>query len=303
MQTAIHSDFRRIRGHKLSLSRVSLAMAAGLLSFVNRLHSRKFRSILTRERTDTNAPLLIIQPESLQTPAPALIYAHGGAFIMKHAPQHLENAVRYAREAQCCVVFVDYRLAPKHPFPAGFDDCYAALQWTLENASRLGIDVERIAVAGDSAGGALAAGMAQRAHAEGIALIGQLLIYPMTDADCKTKSVTAFRDVPPFKEANASALWDAYLAHPVSAKIPTYASPMHEPMAGVAPAYVEVAQFDPLHDEGVAYAAALRANGVAVELNDTQGTVHGFDLLAAASSISQAAMQRRIDFLRRSFAR
>ena len=121
-------------------------------------------------------------------------------FVMKAAPQHLENAIRYSREAACVVIFVEYRLAPTHVFPAGFDDCHAVLLWTLSNAKALGVDETRIAVGGDSAGGGLAAGVAQRALREdGLSLCAQLLIYPAVDLLCTRPSMNAFANVPPFR--------------------------------------------------------------------------------------------------------
>jgi acetyl esterase len=303
----IHPDFQAIKGRKLSLKPWAVSLMGNLLATVNALHRRKFKTIVSRQTIASldgyAVPVLHIRPENLSSPAAALLYYHGGAFIMKHAPQHLENAVRYAREGNCCVMFVDYRLAPKHPFPAGFHDCYAALRWVWSNADELGVDKRRIAVGGDSAGGALAAAAAQKAlHEDGIKLGGQLLIYPVTDARGKSFSSSAYANVPPFKDASPSALWAAYLGHPVSAGVPRYASPIDGDLASLAPAYVEIGEFDMLHDEGYAYAQALTAQGVEVELNETKGTVHGFDLLAANSDISKAAMARRIEFLKKVFS-
>jgi acetyl esterase/lipase len=231
-----------------------------------------------------------------------LLYYHGGAFVMKPAPQHVENALRYAREAECLVIFVEYRLAPKHPFPAGFNDCHAALLWANANAATLGIDQERLAVGGDSAGGGLAAGIAQRALQEdGIALAGQLLIYPAVDLVCNRPSVAAFANVPPFSNASVVEIAERYLGHAVSAGIPRYASPLYGDLTHLAQAYVETPEFDLLHDQGNAYAHALLDKGVAVELNEIKGGIHGFDLLAASSGLAKEAMQRRIQFLRRVF--
>jgi len=302
----IHPDFQSIKARTLSLKRWVLALMRNLLAAVNALHRRKFKAIVSRQRIAGRGghriPVQLIKPENLQAPCAALVYFHGGAFVMKHAPQHLENAVRYAREAGCCVVFVEYRLAPVHRFPAGFDDCHAALHWALSNADELGIDARRVAVGGDSAGGALAAAVAQRAlHEDGIRLCGQMLIYPVADVECTRPSVSAFADVPPFKEASLSTLWDVYFEAPPSAGVPRYASPIHGQLSGLAPAYVETAEFDMLHDQGHAYAQALVASGVDVTLNDVKGAVHGFDLLAAGSEVSKAAMDSRIQFLRRIF--
>lgn len=302
----IHPDFQSIKARPMSLNRWALAVMTSLLAAVNAIHRRKFKTLVRKETLASSdgyrVPVLVIKPENLSSSAPALVYYHGGAFVMKPAPQHIENAVRYAQEANCVVVFVEYRLAPKHPFPAGFDDCHAALRWTLSNAAKLGVDPLRVAVGGDSAGGALAAAVAQKAaHEDRTVLCGQLLIYPVADADCKTPSSAAYVDVPPFKAASPLAIWEAYLGRSPKVGVPRYASPIHGELAGLAPAYVELAEFDILHDEGHAYAQALLAQNVAVEVNDTKGTVHGFDLLAASSGISKAAMQSRIRFLQRVF--
>jgi acetyl esterase len=304
----IHPELRSIKAHTLPKNRWALAAMQKLLSAVNAMHRRKFRSLVTRTTivsTDNYAvPILIIRPEKLTAPAPALVYYHGGAFVMKPAPQHFANALRYAREADCLVIFVEYRLAPKYPFPAGFNDCHAALRWTISSAESLGVDKGRIVVGGDSAGGSLAAGVAQRALQEdAIALRGQLLIYPCVDLVCSRPSVAAFANVPPFKGASMVSTAETYLGRPISAGIPRYASPLYGDISELAPAYVETAEFDLLHDQGTAYAHALIDKGIEVDLNDIKGGVHGFDLLAANSSVSKDAMQRRIQFLRRVFAR
>jgi acetyl esterase/lipase len=303
----IHPELKSIKAHVLPKNPWALAFLQNLLSTVNAVHRRKFRPLVTRITIPSSdgyrIPALIIRPENLRSPAPALVYYHGGAFVMKPAPQHITNAVRYAQEADCLVIFVEYRLAPKYPFPAGFNDCHAALRWAISNAANLGIDVKRLAVGGDSAGGGLAAGIAQRALQEdGIQLRGQLLIYPAVDLVCHRPSVAAYSNVPPFKNASPVAIAETYLGRPISAGIPRYASPIEGDVSRLAPAYVETPQFDLLHDQGNAYARALTDKGVAVDLNEITGGIHGFDLLAASSSLSKAAMQRRIEFLRKIFA-
>jgi acetyl esterase len=302
----IHPELQSIKAHTLPSNRWALAAMQNLLSAVNAMHRRKFKPLITRTTITSSdsyaVPIWIIRPERLRSPAPALVYYHGGAFVMKPAPQHFENAMRYAREADCLVIFVEYRLAPKYPFPAGFNDCYAALRWALSNAATLGVDTGRLVVGGDSAGGSLAAGVAQRAWQEDrIALRGQLLIYPCVDLICSRPSVAAFASVPPFKGASTVSIAETYLGHPISAGIPRYASPIEGDVSQLAPAYVETPEFDLLHDQGNAYAQRLIDKGVDVELNEVKGGVHGFDLLAANSSVSKDAMLRRIQFLRRVF--
>ncbi|MCL4104232.1 UNVERIFIED_CONTAM: hypothetical protein GTU68_035094 [Idotea baltica] len=235
---------------------------------------------------------------------PCLIYYHGGGFAMTYGGPHINMCQRYADETGCTVVFVDYRLMPKHPFPGGVDDCYLVLEWVLDNAQRLGIDSSRIAVGGDSAGGALAASVSQMSLDRGTEkLCGQMLIYPVADSECKTRSATEFTDTPIFNSISNHRMWQAYLCNYVESGIPKYASPIHrENFSGLPPAYVETAEFDPLHDEGLAYAERLGEAGISVEVNDTKGTVHGYDAVAK-TAISEDSMHRRIAFLKAVFLR
>jgi acetyl esterase/lipase len=303
----IHPELRSVKAYTMPRNGWVLAAMQTLLSAANALHRRKFKDLITRRTIETSDnhsfPILIIRPEKLKSPAPALVYYHGGSFVMKPAPQHFENALRYAREAGCLVVFVEYRLAPKYPFPAGFNDCHAALHWVLSNAETLGVDKDLLVVGGDSAGGGLAAGVAQRVWQEdGVSLCGQLLIYPCVDLACDRPSMTSYANVPPFKRTSGVSIAELYLGHPISEGMPPYASPIDGNVSQLAPAYVETAEFDILHDQGNAYARSLKDNGVDVDLNEIKGGVHGFDLLAANSRVSGDAMQRRIHFLRRVFS-
>ncbi len=200
-------------------------------------------------------------------------------------------------------MFVDYRLMPSHPFPAGQDDCYDALRWTSGNATQLGIDPARIAVMGDSAGGALAASISQltQDRAE-LDICAQVLIYPATDAECKTASACEFKDTPIFTSASNSAMWRVYLHKHAAGELPPYASPIQRAdMSGLPRAYIETAEFDPLHNEGAASAKRLADAGVDVTLNETRGTVHGFDAVVP-SAAGNDAIQRRIEFLEKCFA-
>lgn len=307
-QLNIHPDFQKIRGMELSLKPWLLTLMNGAMHLAAAMKWSKYKDIVTQHKVigldGHRTPVWLIKPEGVKTPAPTLLYFHGGAFILKHSPQHIENAIRYACEAKCCVLFVDYRLAPQNPFPAGFNDCYSALAWAYQNAEKLGIDKQRIAVGGDSAGGAIAAGVAQKALQEGGSqLCGQLLIYPVADSDCKSTSSAAFASVPPFKNLLLQSIWEAYLGHSLDAgaRVAQYASPIHGKLAGLAPAYVETGEYDPLCDEGKAYADALVANGVNVVLNETKGTVHGFDVLVPVAILSQDAITSRIQFLQKIF--
>ncbi len=274
-------------------------------SWSDRVHVR--RHLVAADGQVT--PVFEITPKELAGEAPALVDLHGGGFFFSYAAGHLAAAERYAVEARCRVFFPDYRLSIDHPFPAAFDDCYATLSWLHANAAGLGVDAQRVAVLGDSAGGALAAGIAQKAVDRGEnPICAQILIYPVTDHETKTESARRFTDTPLWKTTSNLAMWRVYLRDTGYAKsgrrepVPPYAAPLHrESFAGLPPAAVEVAEFDPLLDEGRQYAAALEAAGVSVELREARGAIHGYDLVEN-SPTAEAACKERIAAIERFFA-
>ncbi len=300
----IHQDF-----HKLPIlpafSPWLVVLTNAFLIFDRLFRKKTISGSFTNQKIiglDRNKiPLTIIKPDNIPQNSPALIYYHGGAFAYTYAKTHFDFVEKYAKEANCCVIFVEYRLAPKFPFPCGFNDSYSALLWTMENADALGINKNKIAVGGDSSGGALAASVAQKAiNSDGITLCGQLLIYPVTDKDCKTHSATTFTDTPNWKAVSNRRMWDIYLKDFIGKEITTYASPIHGNLKGLPAAYIELAEYDPLRDEGKQYALALTSNCIDVVLNEPKGTVHGYDIVDN-SEITKKSLACRIKFLKQIF--
>ena len=245
--------------------------------------------------------VFVFDPYGLEESAPALVYYHGGGFFFGGAGYHYKLAKQYALKAECRVIFVEYRLAPKHPHPTPAEDCYAALRWTFENAERLRIQKGKISVGGDSAGGALAAAVCQMARDRGTALpLSQLLVYPVTDRRMDYDSCRNYIDTPMWNAKLSVKMWQGYVQNADAPNI-AYASPMEAAsFRGLPTAYVETAEFDCLHDEGIAYARALQATGVQVVLHETRGTMHGFDIVENAPT-TQAAIASRVAFLRDCF--
>lgn len=242
----------------------------------------------------------MIVPRGIVRPAPCLVCYHGGGFVFKASDSHYRHAMTYAREAQCMVAFVQYRLAPAHPFPTPQQDAYAALCWVHDHAETLGVDAQRIAVGGDSAGGTLAvvACMMARDNGHAVHPVAQLLVYPWLDGSNSSESFRRFPDTP---------MWNARLSEKVGPIINpepdrtplAYRSPVEaDNHAGTPPTYIEVAEFDCLHDDGVRYAALLEGEGVPVELNEVRGAMHGFDTVVKAPT-TQRMMAQRIAFLRK----
>lgn len=229
---------------------------------------------------------------------PALVYFHGGGFFFGAAANHYRAAKSYLLGAGVKVVFVQYRLAPRNKFPIPPEDCYAAYLWTLENADKLGIDKERIAVGGDSAGGALAAAVSLMARDRGVKIpYFQLLIYPVTDRSMDTESNRRFTDTPMWNSTLSKSMWRGYAPEVDEASLP-YASPREaRDFSGLPDAYVELAEFDCLHDEGLIYARSLEAAGIDVVINETKGTMHGFDVVEKAPT-SIAAIASRIEYMK-----
>jgi len=248
-------------------------------------------------------PMLLLSPKHAEGKLPCLVYYHGGGFFFGAAGYHYRLAKRYALQVGCRVLFVQYRLAPAHPHPIPAEDCYGALRFAFENAEEMGVDSGRIAVAGDSAGGALAAAVCQMARDRGTkAPLFQLLVYPVTDRRMDTESNRCFTDTPMWNSKSSVQMWRGYLPQGAQSELLAYASPMEAQRFDALPsAYVETAEFDCLHDEGANYAAALRAAGVAVQLNETKGTMHGFDIVQWAPT-AKAAVSTRIAYMKAAFA-
>ncbi len=246
--------------------------------------------------------LYIFTPKNIPKPAPCLVNIHGGGFVFEGFNSHFHHAITYAKEAGCIVTYVRYRLAPVYPFPYPQEDCYAALCYVYDHADEIGIDPLRIGIGGDSAGGTLTVTSCMMVRDRGTKIhpLFQLLIYPWLDDRNVSESYRKYADTP---------MWNSTLSEKVgpltnpdpSATPLAYRSPVEADIfRDLPPAYIEVAQFDPLHDDGIYYAQLLTAAGIPVELHETSGTMHGFDTKINAPTTRQM-LRSRIEFMRKEF--
>ncbi|WP_370327532.1 alpha/beta hydrolase [Euzebya sp.] len=252
---------------------------------------------------DGEPPVEVVcyEPPTRPSPSGALLWIHGGGFVMGTVGQGHATCSRVAAELGVLVVSVDYRLAPEHPFPAGLGDCHDALRWLHDHADELDVDPARIAVGGDSAGGGMAATLCQRARDLGGPPIAfQALVYPMLDDRTALRDdVDGVGDFVWTPASNAFA-WEAYLGHPAGAPEdrPHAVAARADDLAGLPPAWIGVGTLDLFLDEDVAYARRLEEAGVAVDLDVVEGLYHGGDGLRPDAPISTAFSQRMRDALR-----
>ncbi|HEU4430262.1 MAG TPA: alpha/beta hydrolase [Myxococcota bacterium] len=244
-------------------------------------------------------PVRIYQPHGAGV-KPVLVYLHGGGWVIGSLDSYDATCRELAEGAGCVVVSVDYRLAPEHGYPAAPEDCYAAVQWVAANAATLGADATQLAVGGDSAGGNLSAVVSQMARDKGgPAIRFQLLIYPVTDADFTRRSYVDNAEGYLLTTAAMHWFWDHYLpAKPQRAE--PYASPLRaSDLSGLPPAWVCTAEFDPLRDEGEAYAQRLQQAGVSTTLTRFDGLIHGFIAMGVAAPKAQAAVDEAVAALKK----
>ncbi|GAA1157694.1 alpha/beta hydrolase [Nocardioides aquiterrae] len=241
-----------------------------------------------RDLAVAGLPARLYTPTHAAPSGPLLLFFHGGGFMYGDLGSH-DAACRFvAQRSGVRVLAVDYRLAPEHPFPAAYDDALAAYRWLLDHAAEVGADAERLAVGGDSAGGNLAAGVAIEAAREGLPLAFQLLVYPATDAIRQTDSAAAYADGFYLTRAFMDLANATYVAD-TDPKDPRV-SPLYADLPrGLAPAYVVTAGFDPLRDEGEAYARKLSDAGVQVELRRFPDQIHGFFNVVGVGRSARAA--------------
>lgn len=244
-------------------------------------------------------PVRIYRPRDAGPNVPAVLYLHGGGFVLGGGYEEDAAAVTVARDVGVVVASVDYRLAPEHRFPAATEDCYAALVWLSERSRELDIDATRIAVYGLSAGGGLAAAVTLMARdRRGPAICFQFLGIPALDDRLDTPSMTAFIDTPQLDRHTSEVMWRHYLGDGAG-EVSQYAAPARATdLRGLPPAYVSVMEFDPLRDEAIAYAARLLQAGVSAELHVLPGTFHGSHIVAGARITRRAAAEEVAVFRR-----
>ena len=230
------------------------------------------------------------RPASLPANAPALYYIHGGGMVLGDVAGSDPYCANVADQLNVMVASVEYRLAPEHPFPAPIEDCYAGLRWFASSADEFGIDRSRIAIGGGSAGGGLAAGLALVVRDRGeVEVCFQLLVFPMLDDRNITRSSQAIVDDRVWNRAANLVGWDAYLSGNAGGDdVSPYAAPSRATdLAGLPPAYINVGTLDLFVDEDIAYAQALLAADVPVELHVYPGAFHGSNMMAPDTEISK----------------
>jgi acetyl esterase len=261
------------------------------------------RSVEDREIPGPGGPIpvRIFTPEGGQ-PTGVLLFFHGGGWVIGDLDSHDETGRQFCAGSGAVVVSVDYRLAPEAPFPAGLEDCYAATAWAADHAEALGAAGGKIAVSGDSAGGNLAAAVSLLARERGgPAISHQLLIYPVTDSDFDRASYLANADGYFLTRDMMRWFWAQYLPEGADRRAPL-AAPLHADLRDLPPATVITAGFDPLRDEGIAFAEALDTAGVPVEQREFEGMIHGFISLPMGLTQGAVAMEYLCNRLRDSFS-
>ncbi len=248
-------------------------------------------------------PVRIYSPEG-KGPFPALVFYHGGGWVLGNLDGHDPLCRKITNAVGCKVVSVDYRLAPEAKFPAAAEDCYAATLWVSENAAALGCDPKRLAVGGDSAGGNLAAVVPLMARDRGKPPIDyQVLIYPVTDGSCDTGSMRELANGYFLTHGAMVWFWNHYVRDHNDREHP-YAAPIHAAeLRGLPPALVITAEYDPLRDEGEAYAAKLREARVPVTCTRYDGTIHGFVSMADQLDQGKKALAQVVAGLKTAFGR
>ena len=225
-----------------------------------------------------------------QNKLPVLIWFHGGGWVLGDLDKADHTCRHLAVESGCAIISVDYRLAPEHPFPAAFDDSLAAVHWVFDNAEQIGVDKDRIAVGGDSAGGNLAACACIAARELQRSVKFQLLIYPVVEPDFDNASYTENANDYYLTKNLMKWFWDQYVPD-TAMRNDARVMPLAGKLEGLPPAWVLTAHFDPLRDEGIKYATALQNAGVSVTSDQTGDAVHGFFTMpvTAGAKVRQAA--------------
>lgn len=254
---------------------------------------------ISEHRSD-GARVRVLLPKD-RTPTGALLWMHGGGFVVGSPRPDDRRCAEFARELGIAVICPYYRLAPKHPFPAAIDDCFAAWQWLQDHADELEIDPERVVIGGESAGGGLAASLAHRIHDEGgTQPAGQLLVYPMLDDRTAAKRELDAENNPVWNNSSNHLGWSAYLGRePGGPVVPEYAVPARRgDLRYLPPCWIGVGSLDLFLEENRDYARRLEESGVSCMLLEMDGACHGFIAVAPNAEVSRASTRSQLEFLR-----
>jgi acetyl esterase/lipase len=290
-----HPDLQRAvrRIPNVTVNRPLLAAMRLLTRFIPALHVEDVAMEDVRVPGPAGAPPVRVRtyrPRTAQGPTPALLWIHGGGYILGRPEMDDVLCAGFARELGILIASVDYRLAPEHPFPAPLEDCYAALRWLFAQAGELGVLSGRIAIGGASAGGGLTAALAQLAHdRQEVRPVFQLLVYPMLDDRTTTRTDIDGTHHRGWNQGSNVFGWRSYLGRePGGEQVPAHAVPARrEDLSGLPPAWVGVGDCDLFHDEDLAYARRLQAAGVPCDVSVIPGAFHGFDVIAREAGVAR----------------
>lgn len=279
--------FRRLKPpFNSAVFRLALLMPKGVFDSKNiSVEKMKIKSF-----DEKSFAIYIFRPKNCIEKLPAMVYFHGGGFVFKGSGCHFKTVKKYAEEAKIAVVYVDYRLAWQN-IKAPLNDCVTAYDFILNNAEKLGFDGNKIGIGGDSAGGYLSLCVVKNCVERGISPpIFQLVVYPVVEKDMSSESMRKFYDTPMWNSKLNSKMWRLYA-------LDNAFNPLIEELNFMPPTFIETAEFDCLHDEGVELYARLNRQGVRCELSETLGTMHGYDI-CFNSPTAQVARSKRIEFLK-----
>jgi acetyl esterase/lipase len=290
-----HPELRRVARH--IPKQLVTAVTVPFLRAAERLMWRKTPDGIEVLTLPSGVGIRLFRPPGVTGQGPALLWIHGGGYVIGRAAQDDVLCRRYARELGATVASVEYRLAPEHPYPAPLEDCYSALTWLTRLPS---VDPTRAAIGGGSAGGGLAAALALLTQDRGeIHLAAQLLVYPMLDDRTVDRKGLDNPGLRLWNQSSNKYGWSAYLG----GADPEVAVPARRAdLGGLPPAWMGVGTFDLFHDEDLAYAERLNAAGVPCEVEVVPGAFHGFDGIVPKAQVSQAFFNSQCALLRRAFA-